>query len=108
MKIEPISPKDIADAKKNIIPDYVIKTFNDLIAKNYNGNSATVTQDEVVNALLQYCADQSGEVLNKYRDDIFNEHWLDVEEIYSKAGWKVKYDKPAFCENYGAYWVFKK
>ena len=40
------------------------------------------------------------------RQDIFDNHWLDVEDLYRKNGWKVDYDKPGYNESYNAYFVF--
>lgn len=42
------------------------------------------------------------------RQFIFDKHWLDIEDTYRKAGWNVEYDKPGYCENYDAYFVFSK
>jgi hypothetical protein len=40
------------------------------------------------------------------RNEIFKKGWLDVEEIYGKAGWKVEYDKPGYNEDYAAHFIF--
>jgi hypothetical protein len=32
---------------------------------------------------------------------------LDIEDTYREAGWKVEYDKPAYCENYPANFTFR-
>ncbi len=50
---------------------------------------------------------------NKYtpldaRAVVFAKGWLEVEDIYRKAGWKVKYDKPAYSENYPATFKFER
>ena len=46
---------------------------------------------------------------NVYKSgDIFANSWLDVEDIYRNAGWDVEYDKPGYCENYEAHFVFRK
>lgn len=34
--------------------------------------------------------------------------WVDFEDLYRKQGWKVVYDKPAYCETYKAYFVLSK
>jgi hypothetical protein len=38
--------------------------------------------------------------------DIYDNHWLDVEEIFEKNGWSVSYDKPGYCESYDASFEF--
>lgn len=40
-------------------------------------------------------------------NQLIKEKWLDIEDHYRKAGWKVTYDKPAYCENYDAYFKFE-
>jgi hypothetical protein len=37
---------------------------------------------------------------------IFDKHWLDVEDIYRRVGWKVRFDQPGYNEDYKAYFVF--
>jgi hypothetical protein len=38
---------------------------------------------------------------------IFDNHWLDIEDHYRKAGWKVTYDKPSYYEDYDAFFKFE-
>ena len=42
------------------------------------------------------------------RNEIFNKGWLNIEEVYRSAGWKVNYDKPAYNESYDAYFTFER
>lgn len=42
------------------------------------------------------CGDPDSGMLTK--DEIFDNHWLDIEDIYREQGWKVKYDKPGYNE----------
>jgi hypothetical protein len=96
-KIGPISPREVVDAKLKILPDEVFQSFNELIARNYNGGSATVYQSDVVDLMVGRDLDQS---------EIYKKGWLDVEDIYRKAGWKVEYDKPGYNESYAPYFRF--
>lgn len=96
---KPIAPDEVAGAKKVIIPKKVFEAFNTLIVRNFAGNNAVVVQDDVVDLLVK-----GG--LN--RSDIFNNHWLDVEDAYRSAGWIVEYDKPGYNESYPATFAFKK
>lgn len=97
-KVQPIKPGEIAKAKQDFIPDEVLSTFNRLIAENYSDGSATVKQCDVVDWLTR-----DGRFR---RTDLFDRGWLNVEEIYRSAGWKVEYDKPGYNETYQAYYVF--
>lgn len=97
--VSPISPKKV----KQVIsfPVEVIESFNELIEEKFNGKSATVMQDAVVERILT-----KNPKLKK--DELFDKHWLDVEDVYRKAGWIVKFDQPGYCESYDAYFVFEK
>lgn len=96
-KVLPIKPKDIAGAKAKSFPPEVIETFNELIAKNYSGGSARILQKDVVSALVKKGFKSA---------EIFDNHWLDVEDIFRKSGWEVSYDRPGYCESYDASFEF--
>ncbi|MFA5152589.1 MAG: hypothetical protein WC554_08535 [Clostridia bacterium] len=96
---QPITPEEVVEFKQKQIPDEVIHAFNELIALNFNGYSATIIQKDMISLLEKRGFD---------RDIIFNHHLLDIEDIYRAAGWEVKYDKPAYCESYDAYFEFRR
>ncbi len=94
-KVRPLKPSEIVEAKKESIPDQVFEAFNELIAENWRGSSATFRLSEVhklVNKKLGGC--KLG--------------WLDVEPVYRKQGWKVDYDAPGYNESYPATFTFSK
>lgn len=97
---KPITPDQITPRKQDLIPDAVIDVFNDLIAKHWNGNRSVVKQKDVVALLVANH--------NMTREDIYNNHYLDVEDIFRRAGWHVEYDKPGYNETYDATFIFKK
>ena len=101
--IKPITP---AKAKtKQTFPDEIIKAFNDLLTEKGSSSSIRITQDEAIErALANFTA--SGKKIT--RSQIFENNWMDVEDTYRKAGWKVSYDKPGYCESYPAYFIFSK
>lgn len=84
--VEPIKPDEVRDRAAKELPDHVIETWNRLIASKWNGHSATIKQKEAAKALGGYGGDDLA--------------WLNIEEIYRKAGWIVVYDQPAYCEAY--------
>lgn len=96
---EAISPHEIAAAKQAILPEGVIKCWNDMIAKNYSGHEAYIVQKDIIDALVS--------TLGVSRQEVFDNHWLDVESIYQARGWKVTYDKPGFSETYEANFTFR-
>jgi hypothetical protein len=105
MPVKPIKPSDVVAKKQASVPDFVLEVFNGLIAKNFDGSSARFTQDAAVAAILEAT---DGDPVPVTRARIFENHWLDVEPIYEKAGWKVEYDKPGYNETYAANWIFRK
>ena len=97
--MDPIKPDDVARQKKELFPDGVIEAFNELIAETFVNGQASFKQEDVVERIVSKGIEKT---------DIFSNHWLDVEEIYIKAGWKVKYDQPAYNETYPATFTFTK
>jgi len=103
----PIRPDQVVEKKTAQIPEFVFDAFNECIAKNRTGSSAQFTQDEVVSEILTRMP------LHRdwgTRQEIYNNHWLDVEEAYRAVGWTVDrtvvYDKPGFCETDSANFTF--
>lgn len=96
--VKPISPADIAKAKNNAIPDVVLEVFNELIALNFTNGRARVQQVEVLNRL---------EGAGMSRAEVLAANYLNVEEVYTAAGWKVQYIKPGFNETGETYFLFK-
>lgn len=99
-EIMPIKSDEMVERQVELIPDIVIETFNELITQNGSSGRATVLQKDVVERL-----EEAG--IN--RADIFDQHMLDVEDIYRQAGWEVTYDKPVAWggESFEAYFEFR-
>lgn len=97
---EPIRPEDVADVKRQVIPDVVIEAFNKLIALNFTGGRATVKQDDVISAIV------NNSTLS--RQELFDKGYLNVEEVFRRAGWKVSYTKPDCTEQFPSYFEFRK
>lgn len=96
-KVRPIKPSEVVKGKEAVYPGVVFEAFNELIAKNFSGGSSTIKQDDVVALMVKK---------GLKRQAIFDDHFLDVEEVYRDSGWKVEYDKPAFNESYPATFKF--
>lgn len=94
-----ITPREAKAKKTEAIPDVVIEAFNELILAYFDGDSATIEQDEVVKLIVKKGIS---------KNNIFERHYLDIEPIFEAAGWKVEYDKPGFNETYEATFTFKK
>lgn len=101
--ILPISPQEAAKSAEPVIPECIISATNKLLVRKLNGKSAKILQDEI---LKEACVGMDNP--DAYRKQIFANKWLDIEETYRKAGWKVTFDKPAYCESYEAFFIFEK
>jgi hypothetical protein len=102
---KPITPAEVAEYQAKIFPAEVFDAFNELIAKDFVNGSSTVKQPAVKALIIEKIAANTpaGETPRP-----FEYKWLNIEEVYRKAGWKVEYDKPGYNETYDAYFVFRK
>lgn len=102
VKATAITKKDAIMLKKAMIPDEIIIAVNSLIIKHLKPDgTAIVTQEEI---LKEVCGDPECGKLT--RDEIFDNHWLDIEDIYREKGWEVFYDQPCFSGSHNAYFEF--
>jgi len=99
MAVKPLSPKEIESAKKVVIPDAVMEAANELLAKKWNGSSATFTID----ALCGLAREKMGDPKHQFASED-----LDIEIVFRKEGWIVDFDRPGYNETYAANWTFKK
>lgn len=99
---KPLTPQEVAQQKQDSIPDAVIEVVNALLVKKWNRNNrtATIKQDDIVAAIVAK--------MGVSNQEVFNQGWLDFEDAFRAQGWKVKYDKPAYCEDYDAFFEFKE
>lgn len=96
---KPIRPDQVGSLSAEQIPGAVFEAFNIEIAAAFDNGSAIVNQERVVDRLL------AG---GMQRKEIFSNCWLNVEEAYRDAGWKVRYEKPGFNESGPALFHFSK
>lgn len=95
--MKPITPAEAFKEKVSEIPDFVINAFNTAITRNLDSTGrAVVKQKDVISLILQ---DSSAIEAGVVKERIFNEGWLDVEHLYQKAGWKVKYERPCYGDS---------
>lgn len=85
-----------------VLPDFVIKAFNELIAEKGTSSVIRIKQDKAILKVLEI-AEQIG--YHYSRHDIFNNKWMDVEDYYRRAGWVVEYYNPGYSES--AEFIFK-
>tara|TARA_Y100000034_G_scaffold136228_1_gene211661 strand:+ start:1497 stop:1850 length:354 start_codon:yes stop_codon:yes gene_type:complete len=103
MRIAPITPRQAGKKREADIPDEVIEAFNELIVEKLdNSGCATVLLKDAVSRVLAKFGD-----LKPSSSELFDNHWMDVEEIFIKAGWHVTFDKPGYNESYDASYEFR-
>jgi hypothetical protein len=100
-EVKPITPSEIIENLKEIIPPVVIQAVNNLLAKNYRGDWTVIFQDDIISEIIRLDGSYT-------RNQIFDEKMLDFEELYRKNGWSVEYDKPAYSEDYAPKFTFQK
>lgn len=97
----PIRPEEVVCTG---IPDNVIEAFNELIQENIRGKRAIILQEEIVERI--FCKYIDDHLVT--RETIFENDWLDVEDLFRDAGWQVVYDKPSSGDSYPATFTFTK
>ena len=93
--VKPISPSEIDKTK--VIPEQVIEAFNELIQKNYLEGSSTVKLKEALDLVC--------EKMNITEANL-DSRWFDVEDVYKKSGWSVKYESPCRDESFPPFFTF--
>ena len=95
-----IKPSDVVRLQAAFIPKQVFEAFNELIAAG-GSEDITFTQNTIVKHILSKMPDVT-------RAQVFDRGWLNVEDVYRAEGWTVEYDKPAYSDDYEAYFVFSR
>lgn len=97
--MKPITKANVEQALDDReFPDFVIQAFNECIVESRINHSNKVTQNDAVERIMR--------LGNVSRNEVFENKWLDVERYYRKAGWIVKFSKPAYNESGEAYYNF--
>lgn len=95
---KPITPAEVAKQRTTDIPSGVVDEWNKAITEAFDGQSAVIKQNAIVDALVRR--------MECDRNEVFRQHWLDIEEVFRVAGWRIAYDKPGFNESYEATFAF--
>lgn len=99
--MQPITKQDVENKlSERVFPAFVIQAFNECICESKMEGSNEVKQDRVIEKILELAPEGT------QRNQVFNEHWLDVEKTFEKVGWTVRYIKPAYYEDWKAYFIF--
>ncbi len=101
----PITPEEI-HKKECFIPEFVFEAFNELIIANYNGKTAIIKEDDVVEKILQ----KMEHIPQRSVSIIYQSRWLDLEleSCYKKAGWEVNKFNQAYRDKPVDYFIFTR
>jgi hypothetical protein len=100
-KVKPFTPAEAQAAVADVIPGFVVKAVNTLLAQKVGIGlypAVRFTRSEVEAAIRMAGRIDGGSI---------DPNWLNFESMYREQGWKVEYDKPGYNETYEAFWVFK-
>jgi hypothetical protein len=108
----PITPKQAMKVKHLTIPKEVFDAVNFLIVQKMRSSSsgsfidltASVKQCDILKKALELMAERNFKATPA---DFYDNGWFEIEPYFERAGWEVKYDKPAFNETYEAYFAFE-
>lgn len=102
--IKPITPAQAKAGKQDSIPDFIYEAFNKFIIDNLSiSGRSSFKQKKLVEYIIDTAAINGDSLTSGI---IFTNQWLDVEAIYEKQGWKVKYESPCIGESFDEYFEF--
>jgi hypothetical protein len=101
----PLSPENAKEAqllwRKTNIPQGVIAVFNEFLCQELDDDgNAIIDQDDIVPVVA--------ERMGVDRSVVYAKKWLDIEDIFREAGWKVEYVKLPYYDPGSHYWTFAK
>lgn len=100
--IIPITPQEARERAANSIPSCIIEAVNNLLASKIgNGKEVILKQDDILEAA------GANKDKPEFRQQIFDNKWLDIENLYAKFGWNVTYDGPGYNETYSPTFKFR-
>lgn len=85
----PAKPVEITGIMRTTIPRFIFDAFNGCIARAMYKGSAIVKQRDVIAEIMRIGSVMQPQII---KNEILDYHWLDVEDLYRAAGWKVVYD----------------
>lgn len=97
--VKPFTPADAQKCKSTWLPNEVIETVNELLAKNYREGTITIKQKDIEEQVLLKMPHLSSK-------DLYDRNYMDIEETFRSHGWDVRYDKPGYNESYSAFFEF--
>ena len=102
MKIKPLSPDELVDAKSSQIPDVVIEVVNDLlISSKYQDGICTILFEDIVANVIKSKPELTAGMIVELG-------WLNFENLYRSVGWDVEFYRSGYKGSYPAIFRFTK
>lgn len=98
---KPITPNEAKKSTSSAIPSFVIEAFNEMISTRLRRGVARFDLKEVADLAMSKAPP------GFERQTLWDRNYMDVEPLFERAGWKVQFDKPGYCESYEAFFVFR-
>lgn len=101
-----ITPEQVSEKIKeegldtSRFPDYVFEAFNEAIKDAVADGSRTIYRNKIVGLIVEKSEGACT------RNEVFDNHWLDVEPIYKEKGWDLKYVKLPYYDTNDHYFYF--
>lgn len=96
--VQVIGPDEMVSRWQQALPDIVVEVFNDELAKQFNGKTASVREKSLLTAIAE-----KGLTLRT----ISEQRWLkQTAELYKARGWKVVERDCGGDDNYDIYYNF--
>lgn len=100
-EIKPITPEEARNEAKSNIPEFVIIGVNNAIKSHYHKSGFTIKQKDILAEIMKVAPD------DMTNNEIFENHWMDFEDLYKNFGWNISYDSPGYRESYDEKYEFK-
>ena len=93
-----ISPEEMVSRWQQALPDIVVEVFNEELAKQFNGKTASVREKNLLTSI---------ETKAIGTRTVTEQHWLtQTVELYKARGWKVTKQDCGGEYNYDIYYNF--
>lgn len=97
--VQVLSPDEMVKHWQQALPDAVVETFNELLAKQFNGKTAKILEEDLLSAIKK-----KGLAIHEVRE----QNWLSqTRELYTEKGWKVSFNSPGWDDNFKSYFYFE-
>lgn len=104
-QVKPLSPNEVKSLRLESLDADMITAVNNLLKKKLDSaGCAKLLQKDIVD---EYFKVKGVEKTDARKKKMHEDHQLDFEDVFRKAGWSVSYDKPGYNESYEASFEFK-